>query len=92
VGDTSRLGYGALREMLEAIRAMARASGLRKLPVILTSHSKYIKDYGAIERFVREVSSADDMEFATLSQLATKLQAGEFPIKVAEDAGLRNAM
>ena len=92
VGDTSRLGYGALREMLEAIRAMARASGLRKLPVILTSHSKYIKDYGAIERFVREVSSADDMEFATLSQLATKLQAGEFPIKVAEDAGLRSAM
>ncbi|MCA1607687.1 MAG: hypothetical protein LC775_19980, partial [Acidobacteria bacterium] len=89
VGDTSRLDYGGLREMLEAIRAMARASGLSELPVILTSHSKYIKDFGPIERFVREVSSADDMEFATLSQLATKLQAGEFPIKVAEGAGVR---
>jgi hypothetical protein len=90
VGDTSRLDYGGLREMLDAIRAMARASGLQELPVILTSHSKYIEDYDAIERFVREVSSADDMEFATLGQLATKLQAGEFPIKVA--AGVRNAV
>ena len=83
VGDTSRLDYGGLREMLEAIRAMARTSGLQELPVILTSHSKYIKDYDAIERFVSEVSSADGIEFATLSQLAAKLQAGEFPIKVA---------
>ncbi len=91
VGDTSRLDYGGLREMLEAIRAMARASRLQELPVILTSHSKYIKDYGAIERFVREVSSADDMEFVTLGQLATKLQAGQFPIKIAEDAGVRSA-
>ena len=90
VGDTSRLDYGALRELLEAIRTMARASGVRELPLILTSHSKYIKDYGAIERFVREVSSADDMEFATLSQLATKLQLGEFPIKVAAGAGVRS--
>ena len=91
VGDTSRLDYGGLREMLDAIRAMAKASGLRELPVILTSHSKYIKDYGAIERFVSEVSSADDMEFATLRQLATKLQAGEFPIKVAAGADARSA-
>ena len=86
VGDTSRLDYGGLREMLEATRAMARASGIKELPVILTSHSKYIKDYGAIERFVREVSSAHDMEFATLSQLATKLQTGEFPIKIVAGA------
>ena len=92
VGDTSRLDYGGLREMLEAIRVRARASGLRKLPVILTSHSKYIKDYGAIERFVREVSSADDIEFATLSQLATKLQAGEFPIKVAAGTSVPTAL
>ena len=91
VGDTSRLDYRGLQEMLAGIRAMAKASGLRELPVILTSHSKYIKDYGAIERFVREVSSADDMEFATLSQLATKLQAGEFPIKVADVASVRSA-
>ena len=92
VGDTSRLDSGGLREMVEAIRAMARASGLREVPVILTSHSKYIKDYRAIERFVREVSSADDMEFATLSQLATKLQAGEFPIKVTQGAGEPSAI
>lgn len=92
VGDTSRLDYGGLREMLEAFRAMARTSGLRELPVILTSHSKYIKDYGAIERFVREATSADDIEFATLSQVATKLQAGEFPIRVDAGAGIPSAI
>jgi hypothetical protein len=81
VGDISQLNYPALREMLTAIRLRMRQSGVSQLPVILTCHSKYIKDFSAIELFVRDVSKAPDIEFATLTEIAAKLQAGHFAVK-----------
>lgn len=83
VADLSQLDYASLHEMLAAIRRMARASGLRELPVILTNHSKYIKDSSHIERFISDAATADDIRFTTLTELANKLQAGDFPIKRA---------
>ena len=85
--DIGEMDYSALKEMVSAIRAQARASGLRELPIILTNHSKNISDFSHIERFVADVAEAEDMQFATLTDLARKLQTGEFPIKTAEARG-----
>jgi len=81
VSDTGRLNYQLLREMLEAIREGAEASGLSKLPVVLTNHPKDIRDIAAIERFVGDVSQAQDIRFITLTEVAQKLRSGEFQIR-----------
>lgn len=83
VADIGQLDYPSLRQMLAAIRQMARATGLGEVPVILTNHSKYIGDFSHIELFLGEAAKAGDVKFITLTQLAEKLQAGEFPIKKA---------
>ncbi len=82
--DTGQLNLAFLREMLHAIRKRARSSNLKQVPVILTNHSKYIKDFMATERFINEVSKADDIKFITLTQLAAMLQAGEFEIRKSD--------
>jgi hypothetical protein len=84
VSDTGRLNYPLLREMLASIRQRAGESGLTQLPIVLTNHPKEIRDFPAIERFVGEASQADDIRFITLSEIAKKIQSGEFAVKTAE--------
>jgi hypothetical protein len=81
--DFSKLNRSFMKEMLQDIRQKAAETGLEKIPVVLTNHSKYIEDYAPIESFLSEASRADDIEFITLSELARELQAGEFQIKKA---------
>ena len=81
VSDTGRLNYPLMREMLFSIRQRAHASGLAQVPVVLTNHPKDIRDLAAIERFVEEVSQAEDIRFITLSELAGKLRSGEFQVR-----------
>jgi len=83
VSDTGRLNYPLLREMLASIRLRAKASGLADVPVVLTNHPKDIRDLPAIERFVGEISQAEDISFITLSELAGKLKSGEFQVRTA---------
>jgi hypothetical protein len=84
VSDTGRLNYPLMREMLASIRQRARDLGLTQLPIVLTNHPKDIRDLAAIERFVGEVSEADDIRFITLSEIAAKIQSGEFQVKTAD--------
>jgi hypothetical protein len=81
VSDLSRLNYPLMREMLASIRQRAHASGLSKLPVVLTNHPKDIRDWDAIERFVGDVADAGDVEFITLSELASGIKSGEFTVR-----------
>jgi hypothetical protein len=81
VSDTGRLNYPLMREMLASIRHRANMSGLAQVPVVLTNHPKDIRDLAAIERFVEEVSQAEDIKFITLSELAGKLRSGEFQVR-----------
>ena len=81
VSDTGRLSYPLMREMLASIRQRAQAAGLDHVPVVLTNHPKDIRDLAAIELFVEEVSQAEDIRFITLSELAKKLQSGEFEVR-----------
>ncbi|MDQ3819823.1 MAG: hypothetical protein M3362_19410 [Acidobacteriota bacterium] len=83
VGDISQLDYAGLREMIAAIRLRAQTTGFGSIPVILTNHSKYIKDFYDIERFINEISKAEDIKFITLRELAAGLQAGAYPIRKA---------
>jgi hypothetical protein len=83
VSDTGRLNYSLMSEMLFSIRQRAQASGLAQVPVVLTNHPKDIRDLAAIERFVGEVSQAEDIRFITLTELAGKLRSGEFEIRTA---------
>jgi hypothetical protein len=84
VSDTGRLNYPLMREMLSSIRQRAQASGLAQVPVVLTNHPKDIRDLAGIERFVEEVSQAEDIRFITLRELAGKLRSGEFEIRTAK--------
>jgi hypothetical protein len=86
VSDLSRLNYPLMREMLTSIRQRARASGLTRIPVVLTNHPKDIRDWDAIERFVGEVAAADDIEFITLSQIAERIKSGDFAVKSVPSA------
>lgn len=79
--DLSRLKLELMREMLRSIRRRARRSGLEKVPVIISNHSKDIKDFTAIERFIKETAEAEDIRFLTQTELAGKLCEGEIPIK-----------
>jgi hypothetical protein len=83
ISDVAQLDDALLREMLQSIRDRAKRSGLAEVPVILTNHSKDIRDFTPIERFIGEAAQADEIEFLTLTDFARKLQAGVFPIKCA---------
>jgi hypothetical protein len=81
VSDTGRLNDTLMHEMLASIRQRARESGLAQLPIVLTNHPKDIRDLPGIERFVGEVSQAEDIRFITLSEMAKRIQTGEFVIR-----------
>jgi hypothetical protein len=84
ISDLAQLDYALLCEMLVSIRSRARASGLAHVPVILENHTKDIQDFSDIERFVKDVSEAEDIKCLTLSELASELQNGRFHIRMAE--------
>lgn len=81
ISDIAQLDYALLGEMLRSIRRRARASGLSDVPVILENHTKDIQDFSDIERFVKDVSQAEDIKCLTLSELARQLRNGKFQIR-----------
>jgi len=83
ISDIAQLDYPLMSEMLRSIRRRARASKLAEVPIILENHTKDIRDFTHIERFVAEVSQAPDIKCVTLSELARELKSGRFPIKTA---------
>jgi hypothetical protein len=83
ISDMAQLDYALLREMLASIRRRARASGLTDVPVILENHTKDIQDFSDIERFIADVSQAQDIKCVTLTKLAEELQQGRFKVRTA---------
>ena len=81
VSDTGRLNHRLMQEMLGSIRRRAQESGLSQVPVVLTNHPKDVRDWSGLERFVGETSQAADLKFVTLTELAGKLQSGEFQVR-----------
>jgi hypothetical protein len=83
ISDLAQLDYSLLTEMLASIRRRARSSGLEQVPVILENHTKDVRDFSHIERFVKDVSQASDIKCVTLSDLARDLSEGKFQIRTA---------
>ncbi|MCA1558330.1 MAG: hypothetical protein LC731_07315 [Acidobacteria bacterium] len=83
--DLSRLTLTLMREMLGSIRRRAQASGLAHVPVIISNHSKDIKDFNVIERFINESAQNTDIRFITQTELVEKLVRGEFQIRKSRD-------
>jgi hypothetical protein len=84
ISDLAQLDYALLREMLQSIRQRARASGLPEVPVILENHTKDVRDFSHIERFIRDVARAEDIRCVTLTELAQGLERGRFQIRMNE--------
>jgi hypothetical protein len=85
ISDIAQLDYPLLKEMLTSIRRHAAASGLEHVPVVLENHTKDIRDFTDIERFVSDVSRANDVECITLTDLANGLKQGKFHVKTSAD-------
>lgn len=83
--DLSRLNYALMMEMLRSIRRRALKSGLEEVPVIIANHSKDIKDFPVIERFINHAAKDEDLRFVTQTELVEKLEKGEFPIRKGEE-------
>ena len=81
ISDLAQLDYELMCEMLESIRRRARASELEAVPIILENHTKDLRNFSHIERFVADVARAEDIRCVTLTQLAHELQSGRFSIK-----------
>jgi hypothetical protein len=82
VADIGRLDFGALREMLTAIRDAALKSKQSEVWVVLTNHSKYISDFSHIDRFLKEARKHDDISFVTLSAIAEQIRAGAINVQM----------
>lgn len=84
ISDLAQLDYSLMTEMLGSIRRRARASGLKDIPVILENHTKDLRDFSHIDRFVSDVAKASDIRCVTLTELAHDLQSGRFTIKTRQ--------
>ncbi len=83
ISDIAQLDYGMLSLMMRSIRSRARKTGLTELPIILENHTKDIRDFSHIERFVADLAGAEDVKCITLTDLARKLVNEEFAIRSA---------
>ena len=82
ISDLAQLDYPLMREMLSSIRRRARASKLTNIPVILGNHTKDIRNFDDIERFVSDIATASDIKCVTLTEVVHGLRNGTFEILI----------
>ena len=80
VSDLSALSYPLMVSMIDDIRRRAESSGWDRVPVIIENHTKDVGNFRPSERFANLVSSIPDINVSTLTELASKLQAGTYPL------------
>jgi len=82
ISDLAHLDYDQLVNMMRYIRAMAGRSETEAVPVILANHTKDIKDFSHIERFLDDIATAPDIRCITLTELSGMLESGRFSIRM----------
>ena len=85
--DISACDYPTLRAMLSSIREQACRAGLPEVPVVLVNHTKDVRDFSHIEKFVRDLALAPDVHCITLTEVADRLLRGSFPIRTRQGYG-----
>jgi hypothetical protein len=83
ISDLSNLNYPMMRRMMDNIRERAAGSGLEHVAVILENHTKDMRDFSDIERFVAEVAHSADVQTVTLTEIANGLRNGSFRVRTA---------
>jgi hypothetical protein len=83
IADLAQLDLPLMRAMLREIRRRAVRSGLESVPVVLENHTKDIKDFSDIDRFIAEISKAADLRCITLTQLSVGLMNGIYKVRHA---------
>ena len=73
ISDLAQLDYALMMEMLESIRKRSRASGLSDVPVVLENHTKDLRNFSDLERFLERAVASTDVKFITLTDLARNL-------------------
>jgi len=92
ISDLAQLDYALMREMLQSIRKRARARGLADVPVVLENHTKDLRKFSDLEKFLEEAAGSSDIKFITLTELAGNLKQ-KFPVKtrrIIEHAATNN--
>lgn len=83
VADLSALNLQQMHWMLQHIRQAAAASRAAEFPVVLTNHTKDLTNFEPIRAFAKLVAAAEDISVITLAELASNIQSGRYPIRVA---------
>ena len=81
ISDISALDYSKLSFMINDIRKKVRKRNHTPIPIILENHTKDIKDFSDIKKFISVISQSEDIECLTLTELAQKLKNGNFFIR-----------
>lgn len=84
ISDLAQLDYPLLKEMLDSIRKRARRSDLTDVPIVLENHTKDLRNFSDIERFLDEAAGSPDIKFITLTDLAKHLKKGTFKVKTQD--------
>lgn len=74
ISDLAQLDYALMMEMLDSIHRRARASGLTDVPIVLENHTKDLRNFSDLERFLEKAVESSDIKFITLTELATGLK------------------
>ena len=80
ISDLSQLSFWETKLVLKDIRRQALRSGWKEVPVVVTNHTKDIRDFGTIRRFAELVASAADIRVLTLREICDNFVAGRYPV------------
>src|SRR5258708_5665066 len=83
IADLAQMNYAVMCQMMSHIRRKAARSGLARVPIILENHTKDIRDFSDIERFVADVARSPDVKTVTLTEVAHGLRNGTFKARAA---------
>jgi hypothetical protein len=87
VSDLSEISFWEAKLMIEDIRRKARRSCWKRVPVVITNHTKSIGDFGPIRQFAEYVAAAKDIRVLTLREVSDHLSAGRYPLDSVERSG-----
>ena len=85
VSDLSNLSRQDIDDMLVDIRRRARRSCADAVPVVLANHTKDLGHLDSIRYLAERISSSNDFEVVTVSEVLTRIEAGVYPVRRAGD-------
>jgi hypothetical protein len=83
ISDLSNMNYMMMCQMMKKIRERAATSGLENVAVILENHTKDIRDFTDIERFLADIANSSDVKTVTLTEIANGIRAGIFKVRTS---------